>query len=151
MGGAVGLKGTDGRKTLREAMGRGAKSVSPERGLRFLEEVQRQDKRIEFLIAPGSMGANVASQLKLQHESIGRSGRTTTSEDSARIARLKKRKRADVIGFCGGGGEARDRFAGRGWGPSPPSVPARVECSSCVFVLHTFRPAAATVPVLSRA
>src|SRR5256712_14098318 len=112
MGGAVGLKGTDGRKTLREAMGRGAKSVSPERGLRFLEEVQRQDKRIEFLIAPGSMGANVASQLKLQHESIGRSGRTTTSEDSARIARLMKRQRADLIVFFGGEGTDRGSRAG---------------------------------------
>src|SRR2546426_6257588 len=124
MGGAVGLKGTDGRKTLREAMGRGAKSVSPERGLRFLEEVQRQDKRIEFLIAPGIMGANVASQLKLQHESIGRSGRTTTSEDSARIARLMKRKRADLIVFCGGGGKDPHGVEG-GCGATPPvCVPA---------------------------
>src|SRR5205807_60090 len=47
MGGAVGLKGTDGRRTLREALRKGAKPVSPERGLRFLEETQRRDKGVE--------------------------------------------------------------------------------------------------------
>src|SRR5713226_3716814 len=88
MGGAVGLKGTDGRKTLKEAIRKGAKPVSPERGLRFLAEVQRTGKGIEFLIAPGRMGENIADQLKLQHETIGRIGRTTTSEDSVQVARL---------------------------------------------------------------
>jgi len=48
MGGAVGLKGTDGRKILLEAKRKGAKPVSPARALRFLEEVQRRDNRIEF-------------------------------------------------------------------------------------------------------
>src|SRR3989475_5875363 len=148
MGGAVGLKGTDGRKTLREAMGRGAKSVSPERGLRFLEEVQRQDKRIEFLIPPGSMGANVASQLKLQHESIGRSGRTTTSEDSARIARLMKRKRADLIVFCGGDGTARDVLKGVGRATPALGVPAGVKIYSSVFAINPAAAAESTVAFL---
>jgi len=148
MGGAVGLKGTDGRKTLREAMGRGAKSVSPERGLRFLEEVQRQDKRIEFLIAPGSMGANVASQLKLQHESIGRSGRTTTSEDSARIARLMKRKRADLIVFCGGDGTARDVLKGVGRATPVLGVPAGVKLYSSVFAINPLAAAESAVAFL---
>src|SRR5207249_3994973 len=61
MGGAVGLKGTDGRKTLRDAVRKGAKPVSLERGLRFLEEVQRRSQGIEFLTAPGNMGASIAA------------------------------------------------------------------------------------------
>src|SRR5437879_7004912 len=44
MGGAVGLKGTDGKKTLQEAIRKGARSVSPERALRYLEEVQRRSE-----------------------------------------------------------------------------------------------------------
>src|SRR5256712_9543381 len=115
MGGAVGLKGTDGKRTLQEALrkGAGAKPVSLDRGLRFLAEVQRTGKGIEFLIAPGRMGENIADQLKLQHETIGRIGRTTTSEDSVRVARLMKKKRADLIVFCGGGGRA-GAVGGRG-------------------------------------
>ena len=114
MGGAVGLKGTDGRKTLRDAVRKGAKPVSLERGLRFLEEVQRRSQGIEFLTAPGNMGASIADQLKLEHESVGRIGKTTTSDDSIRIARLMRRKRADLIVFCGGDGTARDVLEGVG-------------------------------------
>jgi predicted polyphosphate/ATP-dependent NAD kinase len=149
MGGAVGLKGTDGRKTLREAMGKGAKSVSPERGLRFLEEVQHRDKRIEFLIAPGSMGANIASKLKLQHESTGRIGRTTTSEDSVRIARLMKRKKADLIVFCGGDGTARDVLKGVGRATPVLGVPAGVKIYSSVFAINPLAAAESTVAFLN--
>jgi predicted polyphosphate/ATP-dependent NAD kinase len=149
MGGAVGLKGTDGRKTLREAMERGAKSVSPERGLRFLEEVQRRDKRIEFLIAPGSMGVNIASQLKLQHESIGRIGRTTTSEDSVGIARLMKRKKVDLIVFCGGDGTARDVLKSVGRATPVLGVPAGVKIYSSVFAINPLAAAESTVAFLN--
>ena len=148
MGGAVGLKGTDGRKTLREAKRKGAKPVSPERALRFLEEVQRRDNRIEFLTAPGSMGENVASQLKLQHESIGRIGRTTSSEDSVRITRLMKKKKADLIVFCGGDGTARD--VSEGVGPETPvlGVPAGVKIYSSVFAINPVVAAESTVAFL---
>ncbi len=149
MGGAVGLKGTDGRKTLREAMRKGAKSVSPERGLRFLEEVQRRDKRIEFLIAPGSMGANIASQLKLQHESIGRTGRTTTSEDSFRITRLMRKKKTDLIVFCGGDGTARDVLKGVGRDTPVLGVPAGVKIYSSVFAINPVAAAESTVAFLN--
>src|SRR5438445_10480326 len=116
MGGAVALKGTDGRKTLRKALRKGAKPVSLDRGLRFLAEVQREGKGTEFLIAPGKMGENIADQLKFGHELIGRIGKTTTSEDSVRIARLMTKKRADLIGFCGVAGTGRDVLKGVGQG-----------------------------------
>jgi predicted polyphosphate/ATP-dependent NAD kinase len=148
MGGAIGLKGTDGRKTLQEAKRNGAKPVSPERALRFLEEVQRRDNRIEFLIAPGSMGENVASQLKLQRESIGRIGRTTSSEDSVRITRLMKKKRADLIVFCGGDGTARDVLKGVGQDVPVLGVPAGVKIYSSVFAINPVAAAESTVAFL---
>ncbi len=149
MGGTVGLKGTDGRKTLREAIRKGAKPVSPERALRFLEEMQRRDNRIEFLIAPGSMGENVASQLKLHRESIGRIGRTTTSsEDSIRIARLMKKKRVDLIVFCGGDGTARDVLEGVGQETPVLGVPAGVKIYSSVFAINSVAAAESTVAFL---
>jgi predicted polyphosphate/ATP-dependent NAD kinase len=148
MGGAVGLKGTDGRKTLREAKRKGAKPVSPERALRFLKEVQRRDNNIEFLVAPGNMGENVASQLKLQHESIGRIGRTTSSEDSVRIMRLMKNKRADLIVFCGGDGTARDVSEGVGHETPVLGIPAGVKIYSSVFAINPEAAAESTVAFL---
>jgi predicted polyphosphate/ATP-dependent NAD kinase len=148
MGGAVGLKGTDGRKTLREAIRKGAKPVSPEKGLRFLEEVQRRDKHIEFLIAPGSMGENAANQLKLQHDVIGRIETETKSEDSIRIARLMTKKKADLIVFCGGDGTARDVFEGVGRETPVLGVPAGVKIYSSVFAINPVAAAESTVAFL---
>lgn len=148
MGGAVGLKGTDGKKTLREAIRKGAQPVSQERGLRYLEEVQRRDKRIEFLVAPGKMGDDIANQLKVEYESVGRVGRTTTSEDSVRISRLMKRRKVGLIVFCGGDGTARDVLTGVG--PDNPvlGVPAGVKIYSSVFAINTEAAAESTIAFL---
>ncbi len=148
MGGAVGLKGTDGKKTLQEAIRKGAKFVSPERGLRYLEEVRRRDKDIEFLIAPGKMGENIADQLRLEHELVGRIGRTTASEDSVRIARLMKRRRTDLIVFCGGDGTARDVLKGVGQDTPTLGVPAGVKIYSSVFAINPVAAAESTVAFL---
>src|SRR2546426_1983974 len=144
MGGAVGLKGTDGRKTLRDALRKGAKPVSPERGLRFLEEVQRRSQGIEFLTAPGSMGSDIADQLELEYELVGRIGKTTTSDDSIGIARLMKRKRVDLMVFCGGGGTARDVVGGIGQGAPLPGVPAGGGIYSSGFALNPIAAAGGT-------
>jgi len=148
MGGAVGLKGTDGRKTLRNAVRKGAKPVSLERGLRFLEEVQRRSQGIEFLTAPGNMGASIADQLKLEHESVGRIGKTTTSDDSIRTARLMRRKRVDLIVFCGGDGTARDVLEGVGGEAPALGVPAGVKIYSSVFAINPAAAAESTVAFL---
>ena len=148
MGGAVGLKGIDGKETLQESIRRGAKPVSPRRGLRYLTEVQRRDKGIEFLIAPRTMGENLTAQLKIKHEVVGRIGTTTTSEDTTRIARLMKKKRADLIVFCGGDGTARDVL--KGVGPHTPAlgVPAGVKIYSSVFAINPEAAAESTIGFL---
>src|SRR5256885_5315299 len=149
MGGAVGLKGTDGRKTLRDAVRKGAKPVSLERGLSFLEEVQRRGQGIEFLTAPRNMGASLANQLKLEHELVGRIGKTTTSDDSIRIARLMRRKRVDLIVFCGGDGTARDVLEGVGHEASTLGIPAGVKIYSSVFAINPVAAAESTVAFLN--
>ena len=148
MGGAVGLKGTDGRKTLRDAVRKGAKPVSLERGLSFLEEVQRRGQGIEFLTAPRNMGASLANQLKLEHELVGRIRKTTTSDDSIRIARLMRRKRVDLIVFCGGDGTARDVLEGVGHEAPTLGVPAGVKIYSSVFAINPAAAAESTVAFL---
>jgi predicted polyphosphate/ATP-dependent NAD kinase len=148
MGGAVGLKGTDGKKTLEEAIRKGAKSVTPERGVKYLREVQRRGKDIEFLIAPGKMGENTADRLELQYELVGRIGRTTTSQDSVRIARLMKKRGADLIVFCGGDGTARDVLKGVGQDTPALGVPTGVKIYSSVFAINPIAAAESTVAFL---
>jgi predicted polyphosphate/ATP-dependent NAD kinase len=148
MGGAVGLKGTDGKKTLEEAIRKGAKSVAPERGAKYLREVQRRGKDIEFLIAPGKMGENTADRLELQYELVGRIGRTTTSQDSVRIARLMKKRGADLIVFCGGDGTARDVLKGVGQDTPALGVPTGVKIYSSVFAINPIAAAESTVAFL---
>lgn len=136
MGGRVGLKGTDGNKTLTEAIRRGARPVSPERGLRFLEELRQRDDRLHLMIAPGIMGERIAEHLPFKQELIGRIGKTTTSQDTSRIARLMKEKSPDLIVFCGGDGTAKDVL--EGVGPDLPvlGVPAGVKVYSSVFAIN---------------
>ena len=150
MGGAVGLKGTDGKKTLREAIRKGAKPVSPERGLRFLEEVKRRHKRVEFLVAPGDMGENLAVLLKLEHETMGRVRKTTTPADSTRITHLMKERGADLIVFCGGDGTARDVLKGIGQDTHAPvlGVPSGVKIYSSVFAINPVAAAESTMAFL---
>jgi predicted polyphosphate/ATP-dependent NAD kinase len=148
LGGTVGLKGTDGTRMLREAIRKGAKPVSPERALRFLKEVQRRDKEVEFLTAPGNMGENIADQLKMGHELIGRIGRKTTAQDSIRITRLMKRKRADLIVFCGGDGTARDVLKGVGRAMPVLGVPAGVKIHSSVFAINPVAAAESAIAFL---
>jgi len=109
--------------------------------------MQRRDNRIKFLIPPGSMGENVASRLKLQYESIGRIGRTTSSEDSVRVARLMK-KRADLIVFCGGDGTARDVLDGVGKETPVLGIPAGVKMYSSIFAINPVAAAESTVAFL---
>src|SRR5438132_3442912 len=149
MGGAVGLKGTDGKKTLRHAVRKGAKPISLERALRCLKEIQKRSQGIDFLIAPEKMGTTIADQLKLEYESVGRIGKNTTSDDTIRIAHLMRLKRVDLIIFCGGDGTARDVLKGVGQDAAALGVPAGVKIYSSVFAINPMAAAESTVAFLN--
>lgn len=133
MGGRVGLKGTDGDEVLKDAIRKGAKPLSPERGARFLEELRRRNK-IELTIAPGRMGEDVAHQLHLEHQVIGQVGQRTSAEDTIRITGLMIGK-VDLIVFCGGDGTARDVLTGVGQEVPTLGVPGGVKVYSSVFAI----------------
>jgi predicted polyphosphate/ATP-dependent NAD kinase len=65
MGGAVGLKGTDGDAYI-EALKLGAKPVTPERARRFLSSIKNRDE-IFIVSAPGVMGENLVKESKIQY------------------------------------------------------------------------------------
>src|SRR3989442_5230123 len=94
------------------------------------------------------MGTTIADQLKLEYESVGRIGKNTTSDDTIRIAHLMRRKRVDLIIFCGGDGTARDVLVGVGQEATALGVPAGVKIYSSVFAINPAAGAEATVAIL---
>ena len=145
MGGRVGLRGTDGEKILNEAIRKGAKLVSPQRGLRFLEELQCRDSHAELITAPERMGADIVGQLNIKHETVGQICETTTAEDTIRITRLMKQE-VDLVVFCGGDGTARDILEAVGQSVPVLGIPSGVKVYSSVFAIN---PVAAAVSAIS--
>src|SRR5207244_13168163 len=91
----------------------------------------------------------IADQLKLEHELVGRIGRTTRSEDSMRISRLMKRRRVDLIVFCGGDGTALDVLKGVGQDTPALGVPSGVKIYSSVFAINPVAAAESTIAFLN--
>jgi len=60
MGGAVGLKGTDGKAIVNQAKSLGAKPVAPVRAEAFLSELNPAKSDVQLMVGAGSMGEDEA-------------------------------------------------------------------------------------------
>ena len=56
MGGAVGLKGTDGKAILEKAVALGAKPVASARASVFLTELKSTSVKVHLIVGAGKMG-----------------------------------------------------------------------------------------------
>ncbi len=108
MGGAVGLKGTDGKATLNKAIALGAKPVATQRAETFLTELAPAKPHINLLVGAGDMGENQAKKHGYTHKVIGEPKQETTPQDTQDIAKQIVQAGADLLVFCGGDGTARD-------------------------------------------
>ncbi len=131
----MGLKGTDGARILQEARRRGARPVSPDRARDFLQYLRSQADGFELFSAPGIMGSTIVKSLGLKDYTVGRVGTKTSGKDTIRIARLMKRRRVDLLIFCGGDGTARDIMKAVGGKLPVLGVPAGVKVYSSVFAI----------------
>ncbi|MGH7773612.1 MAG: ATP-NAD kinase family protein, partial [Candidatus Binatia bacterium] len=136
MGGAVGLKGTDGPATLREAIKKGAKPVAPTRAKEFLTHLHSHKRNLSLVTAPGVMGAAIAHSAGIVYDVVGSLRGKTSAEDTVRISRLMKRRKVDLLVFCGGDGTARDIFKAIDNGLPVLGVPAGVKVFSSVFAIN---------------
>ena len=112
IGGAVALKGSDGKDIVALALSRGAR---PQAGTRAQIAMQQVSSTNNFTVftAAGSMGENVLRSLNLPYEVIYRvveevADEQTTAEDTKNVIRLFVEKAVDLIVFAGGDGTARD-------------------------------------------
>ncbi len=116
MGGAVGLKGTDG--LVQEAMARGAKPFAAERAkacLRLMAHAKGpvQDPAealpsLHFLTASGEMGESILAELGIDYSVVYQAPEKSSAEDSKAACQAFLSESVDLVLFCGGDGTARD-------------------------------------------
>ncbi len=133
LGGAVGLKGTDGVSTARRALEMGAVPRAASRAVEALRELGRLDG-LEVLTYPGLMGEDEAVMAGLSPTVVGTvDNEATSAEDTHRAAVELAERSVDLILFAGGDGTARDVFSAVGDGVPALGIPAGVKMYSGVY------------------
>ncbi len=135
MGGAVGLKGTDGELTLRKAISLGAKPVAPARAELFLQCLKPVNDRIQLLAGAGIMGEYAAKHTGFQCTPIGERSEKTRADDTRAHVEVIVSKGVDLLVFCGGDGTARDIMNAAGTRLPVLGVPTGVKMHSAVFAV----------------
>jgi len=134
MGGAVGLKGTDGKRE--EATSRGAVPQAKNRAEITLKALEN-NQELFFLTPSGEMGEDA-----LKETSPGRIqvvsffGKDSTAQDTKIAAQRFLEEGVDLILFCGGDGTARDIFDIVGRNVPILGIPAGVKMYSGVFAIN---------------
>lgn len=133
LGGAVGLKGTDGPDTVAEALRRGAVAHAGERARRALAALARRVPGAAITCAPGDLGAAWLEGLDLQVDVMDMPETTGTARDT-RQAVLAMRD-LELIVFAGGDGTARDVAGCLDPGKAVLGIPCGVKMHSGVFAV----------------
>jgi predicted polyphosphate/ATP-dependent NAD kinase len=134
MGGRVGLKGTDGKEILAEAIRKGATEAAPSLALLALREILPLGGSLTVLCPSGDMGQNQCIALGLDHEVVHEcSPGATQAEDTIEAARRMEQAGVDLLLFAGGDGTARDVFTGIETRVPALGIPAGVKIHSPVY------------------
>lgn len=134
LGGAVGLKGTDGKAD--DALRLGARPRAHPRAVAFLRALPSD---VTIVTSAGTMGEDACAEADVSALVVYSPGEPTRGEDTQRAARAIADAGADVLAFVGGDGTAVDVAIGLGMerpqGADVPAlgVPAGVKMYSAVF------------------
>ena len=121
IGGAVGLKGSDGDDIVEKALALGAEKRALHRVAQVLQRIQPLKDQIEFVAAPGEMGAALCDAAGMHYISVGNLERDerTTAHHTEQFAAAIAEQGVKLLVFAGGDGTARNIVN---------SVPARQLC-----------------------
>lgn len=141
IGGAVALKGSDGRAVVDEAFARGAR---PKAAQRALEALRHIGDRIALPVytAGGDMGAAVLDQAGLACETLYTPvAQTTSADDTRKAAAAMCAQGIDLLLFAGGDGTARDVLDGLESGGCAATrtvigIPAGCKIHSAVYAVN---------------
>ena len=135
MGGAVGLKGTDGKTILNKAISLGAKPIASQRAETFLSELYLAKQSLKLIVGAGCMGENQAEKCGFTCQVIGERKKETTSKDTQNIAKEVVKAGVDLLVFCGGDGTTRDILKAVGMKVPVLGVPTGVKMHSALFAV----------------
>ncbi|MHA1506897.1 MAG: ATP-NAD kinase family protein [Candidatus Asgardarchaeia archaeon] len=137
MGGAVGLKGTDGIGTYLKALKLGAKPIAPLKARRFFKRLLDlvDVKTLEFYTYDGKMGASICKEFNANFKVVGRpKNPDLTTADDTKDALIKiLNLRPSIIVFVGGDGTAVDVYSIIGDKLPVIGIPSGVKVYSGVF------------------
>jgi predicted polyphosphate/ATP-dependent NAD kinase len=136
MGGAIGLKGTDGKSILDRAILLGAKPTAAIRAEAFLTELASLKHSIHILAGAGDMGEEEVKKQGYTHSVVGEKHQQTSSEDTKNIAQNMIDANVDLLVFCGGDGTTRDILKTVGTKLPVLGVPTGVKMHSAVFAVN---------------
>jgi predicted polyphosphate/ATP-dependent NAD kinase len=135
MGGAVGLKGTDGKAILNQAIALGAKPIATQRAETFLTQLSPAKEHLKLIVGAGSMGQSQAEKCGFSCKVVGETKKETSSEDTQNIAKGIVASGVDLLVFCGGDGTTRDILKAVDLKVPVLGVPTGVKMHSAVFAV----------------
>ncbi len=144
MGGAVGLKGTDGRDILLKAIQLGAQPNAINRARELLKELKSIKSKLRFITCPGIMGETVLKEMNFDYTCVNHQIFTrmedildaTPKHTEIASEIMKNDKNLNLILFVGGDGTARDIIKIVGNDKPCLGIPAGVKVFSSVFSLN---------------
>ena len=108
IGGAVGLKGSDGRDIVEQALAKGAQPLAQDRTLSALSRI-RDCVPGPVYTAAGSMGHDALSKAGIDAEVVySAAGPVTSASDTLNAVTALCQQGIDLLMFAGGDGTARD-------------------------------------------
>lgn len=107
IGGAVALKGSDGKDIVDEALSRGASPQAETRAKQAMQQVT-PGSDVSIYTAANSMGEDTLKSLNLPYEVVYQAGARSSADDTKNIIQLFVEKQVDLVVFAGGDGTARD-------------------------------------------
>jgi len=135
IGGAVGLKGSDGADTQEKALTLGAVPSSLARATRALERLAKIKDSIDLVTCGGRMGLEATRSAGLAATVITEPGDVTTADDTRNAARAMAGQGVDLLLFAGGDGTARDIYDAVGDSVSVLGIPTGVKIYSGVYAV----------------
>ncbi len=134
LGGAVGLKGSDG--VAEQALALGAELRAERRSEQVLAALKPWQDHISLFTAGADMGQRAAEAQGFSPESVYQPPSPSTAQDTAAAARALVAAGIDLLLFAGGDGTARDICAAIGLSVPVLGIPAGVKMHSGVFAVN---------------